>query len=356
MIKIDKKYIWIWLGLGAILLRIIFAFVPQLGEWLYRTIVFPLVRLILDNTLGYLPFAGIYLLLGIGLLYVIYYFFFSGRKKPTIRQRVLNGLSVVGFFVFWFMLLWGFHYPLPTIKQLTHLTSESKPDIVSFYRSTLVEAEMNRNFVQGGPITESMLPDKSISKIREQVKRVIEGAGIPAYTNVNCRETANGFIRRFSIHGFYMPFSGEGIVDGSLTTIPRIFTIAHEMSHGYGVTNEGEANFVAYVALKNTNDPALNYIADFVLFRHLLREVSNQNPEVFEELYGEIPESILQDVDFISRDVANYEDFFPEFSSRVNNAYLMAQGVEGGAESYNDLIQLVNDWNQRNRSLTIKKE
>jgi hypothetical protein len=258
--------------------------------------------------------------------------------------------------VFWFLVLWGFHYPLPGFQKLAEFEEVESPDLITFYRSTLVEAEINRDFVQGGAMSDSKLPDDAIKQIRSEVKDVVSSVGLPAYTNVTCRETGSGFIRKFSVHGFYLPFTGEGMVDGSLTTIPRMFTIAHEMSHGYGITDEGEANFVAYAALKNTNDPSLNYIADFVLFRHLLMAISNKYPEEFELLYQEIPENILADIDEISRDVAKYDDYFPEFSAKVNNAYLQSQGVDKGIESYNDLIVLAHNWNLQYRVLGEEEE
>ncbi|MFZ6051383.1 DUF3810 family protein [Halocola ammonii] len=350
------KHIWIWLGLGALLLRLLFSIFPPLGEWLYRTLVFPLVRVILDNTLGLLPISGFWVLLILLVLFLLKYFLKDRKPKPSIKKRITNGLSVIGFVVFWFLTLWGFHYPLSDYQELAGLEQSESPDLISFYRSTLVEAEINRDYIQGGAMSDSKLPDNTVKKIRAQVKDAISAAGLPAYTNVTCRETGSGFIRRLSIHGFYLPFSGEGMVDGSLTTIPRVFTIAHEMAHGYGITDEGEANFVAYIALKNTTEPSLNYIADFVLFRHLLMAISRAHPEEFHQLYQEIPDNILADIDLISRDVSKYEDFFPQLSAQVNNAYLKAQGVEKGIDSYDDLIMLAHSWNLNDRQIGNQKE
>src|SRR5690606_21319492 len=55
-----------------------------------------------------------------------------------------------------------------------------------------------------------------------------------------------GLLRKLGIMGIYFPFTGESYIDPSLHLLEKPFTIAHEMAHSFGITNEGEANFAAW--------------------------------------------------------------------------------------------------------------
>jgi len=56
-------------------------------------------------------------------------------------------------------------------------------------------------------------------------------------------------MRKVGVAGIYMPFTGESYCDGTFPEVVKVFIKAHEMSHGYGVADEGEADYFAYKAL-----------------------------------------------------------------------------------------------------------
>ena len=68
-----------------------------------------------------------------------------------------------------------------------------------------------------------------------------------------------GLFRRSGLLGYQFAFTGEAVIDPRAPAYTLPFTAAHEAAHQAGILPEGEASFVAYVALTESTDPALRY-------------------------------------------------------------------------------------------------
>ena len=60
------------------------------------------------------------------------------------------------------------------------------------------------------------------------------------------------------VSGIYSPFTIEANVNGQMTGLEKPFTSCHELSHLKGFMNEGEANFIGWLACINSEDKAFN--------------------------------------------------------------------------------------------------
>src|SRR5690606_40629206 len=69
----------------------------------------------------------------------------------------------------------------------------------------------------------------------------------------------SGTLRRMSIAGIYNPFTGEANLDNAMPSLPQIFTTAHEIAHGYGITSEGEANLDRKSTRLNSSHVKISY-------------------------------------------------------------------------------------------------
>jgi hypothetical protein len=150
-----------------------------------------------------------------------------------------------------------------------------------------------------------------------------------------------GILMRWNTAGIYFPFTGESHVDAGMLPVQIPFTLAHEMAHGFGVTDEGDCNFLAYLACKESNDPTVQFAGLFTYWRYVASEYRFLFPDQYDAQYRELPEMIKQLLKEIRENDAKYPDLFPKLRNTVYDTYLKSQGVHDGLMSYNRVVELV---------------
>ena len=146
---------------------------------------------------------------------------------------------------------------------------------------------------------------------------------------------------RFSTAGIYIPFSGEGHVDAGMHPVQYPFTMAHELAHGFGVTNEGECNFLAYVACKEVDDPLVRYSGLLSYWRYVAAEYRRAFPEEYKARYDKLPVLIIETIESIRENNAKYPDIMPALRDKVYETYLRSNGIEEGLVSYSLIVRMV---------------
>ena len=144
------------------------------------------------------------------------------------------------------------------------------------------------------------------------------------------------------LSGIFVPFTGEPSMNAKVPDISVPMVVAHEKAHQRGITDEGEANFVAFLACSCTEThPYLRYAAYLSAGARLLGAAATYVPEDAKRAWDEIgpgPRTDLQAIrDFWSR----YEGPFSELAEKVNDTYLRSQRVPGGIQSYGRVTRLL---------------
>ncbi len=245
-----------------------------------------------------------------------------------------------------FLFLWGFNYvdkgfaersALPESNELIDLSRHyiSIMDTAMFYRSEIAGIDKLSSIVD----LENLPTD---SAINFWVKNVLENYNYPTNPEIPVRRIKpTGTLRRLSIAGIYNPFTGEANVDNALPSLPLIFTTAHEIAHGYGVTSEAEANFVAYLACMQSGNPVGKYSAAYAIWRQIAHEINKTYPpEDLKILASQIPQPLYDDRQAILQKYYRYKGYFPNVTDAINDTYLKIQGVQAGTEDYDGFLQL----------------
>ena len=261
-----------------------------LAEQVYGGFVYPVIRGAFGYTLSFLPFPAIYLVALI-LLVILY----KTAIRPLLSRNwtwksfVMGLLSTAGAVFSLFYILWGFNYARPGVidrMELYAMPLDTSALIEEFDYATeellswSVKNEENiRTGIQG--YTKGQESD-----LADFVRKVVTPLG---YDNVSRprgrRIFPKGILMRFSTAGIYIPFSGEGHVDAGMLPVQLPFTMAHELAHGFGVTNEGECNFVAYLACKDSDDPVIRYSGLLSYWRYIASEYRRRFPEEYKARY-----------------------------------------------------------------------
>lgn len=142
------------------------------------------------------------------------------------------------------------------------------------------------------------------------------------------------------IAGVYSFFTGEANVNTNFPDYTIPFTVAHELAHQRGIAREDEANFVAFLVCKESDDPYIRYSGYLNLFEY----VSSALYSADQELYAKVASTLNTDVRY---ELMAYSKFFDKYrdsvaadvSGAVNDAYLKLQGTEG-TRSYGLVVDL----------------
>lgn len=340
-------------GLLAILIRWLLGSSPELAETWYASGLFPIIRGFLDRTLLQFPFPTVYVfLLGlVGLLFFVV-------RQALIKKKCIPGsillvfrgiVNVFGWIVFSFFFLWGFnYYRIPLYSQLS-LTPEPLSLVLTLEEMKLTESGLRslRSEIAADsmPLAYSENFRTWENRLKMEMKSVLTALNypMPGHPTVKPLYPA-GFMRRMGIFGIYFPFTGEGYLDPSLHPIEKVFTLAHELAHGFGVTDEGEANFVAWLVCSQSSDVFLRYAGELKLFRYQLNDLFRMDRDAYEQFIAAMATDIRMDIREIQQHNLEILPYFRELSRRSNDLYLKSQGIKAGVKSYAQLPMLARAW------------
>ncbi len=353
MVKRD----WSWAILGVLALGFRYFAIqnPEATDEIYSRKFFPGIRNVIDLTLGNLPFPSVYLFVAT-LFFVLGLFIYRfinrvGWKSKSLYsiQALANG---VGAIVFFFLVLWGFNYQrTPIFQQLSlnpkALNLEQLKSEIEITKRLVVQYR-NRISTDTAAINSIMDYPELEKLVRANMNEHLEILGLNFTGKPRTKQfPPPGFMRKMGILGIYFPFTGESYIDPSLHPLEQPFTVAHEMAHSYGVTDEGEANFIAWVICTNSEDPLLRYSGHLRLFQYQLRDFYRIAPDEYKEWVKNLSLGIRNDLNSIREISEAIKPFSLELSRKSNDIFLKSQGVKAGVNSYQQLPMLAFAWRKR---------
>ncbi len=351
MLKIDSRWYWIFLGVSAILFRIILDNAPETVEQYYSRGIFPAIRYIFDYTIGLIPFATLYILIFGVLCFVLLKIFRKNKKRRSLKKRIISFVfslfAFVSAVVFLFLFLWGFNYNRIPVEQ------QIKLEVRPLSKSELLEEFM----LSTEALEQAYLPIQNMAEedflyriqspefeaaLREKVSQTFKALGYPTPGCLRARMLyPKGSLLRISTAGFYLPFTGECHLDPGLHPLQIPYVMAHELSHGYGIGDEGSCNFFAYLTCMTDDDPFIKYAGALSYWRSVAGQYRSFDPEHYKQLRAQISPGILAHVKAISQQMNKYPDIFPRIRDATYNAYLKTQGIEEGLKNYSRVLLLV---------------
>lgn len=311
----------------------------------------------IDSSISRLPFPTFYLFLGTFSLLIgtsIYYLRINKGWKKKFQVSIKWLCNVAGLITFLFLVLWGFNYqriplyqqlklqpvPLPLEELLEEI--ESTEQILIHLRSAITK--------DTAAIEEIVPYDVLENTVRAEVQNTLRRLGYQV--NGHPRTKAfypAGFLNKMGILGIYFPFTGESYIDPALHGLEKPFTIAHEMAHSYGITDEGEANFVAWVICSNSEDSLLQYAGNLQLFRYQLNNLYKIEKGSYYKILRGLNIGIRNDIISIKRKAEEIKPISSAITRKSNDIFLKMQGVKAGIKSYSQLPMLAYAWRNRHR-------
>lgn len=327
--KVKISIISVILVLSAILF-----FNPLLAEGLYGNGIYFIIRSFF-HVFSFIPIPLIYFLL----LLLIFGILKAFRSKVTVVST-LKKTAIGCFIIVWlFYFLWAFNYSRPSFNSKFPLQKE-KMDSIAWNEELLFARQQ---IVVKRPHLLTTYTTREIEqKVREHVRTICSKYEYNAPGKIRVKSLwPKGSLLRIGTAGFYLPFAGEAYIDPGLVFIQKPFTLAHEMCHGYGVTDEGACNFLAYLALIHHPDSTINYSSQLAYFRTIASEYRWRYPDNYKRIRDSLPLLIKSDLDEINANFSKYPDIFPRLRQNIYDNYLKIQGIREGMANYENIIGYV---------------
>lgn len=273
--------------------------------------------------------------------------FFSKIHYTQFLNTLLSIGIFAGVLLNVFYLFWGANYYRQPLAQQLHLSVEKRPieQLETLCVSLAEEAKTLRAQVDEDEQGVFTLKDgyrvyfDRIPRAYENLGRVHSQFSRRVYPakGVLCSE-----LMSFSgIAGIYFPFTGEANVNIQQPPLLLLSSAAHETAHYIGVAPEDSANFVAYLACINSDDPAIRYSGVMLALIHCGDKLCDYDSDKYAALCAGYSDGMRRDLVDYDKYWASYEGEVQETVNRINDSYLKHNGQQSGVDSYGEMVDLM---------------
>jgi hypothetical protein len=145
------------------------------------------------------------------------------------------------------------------------------------------------------------------------------------------------------ITGVYSPFTLEANFNNDAPDSDTPHTICHELSHLTGFMREDEANFIAYIACRDSDNADFAYSGCYAALTYLVNSYyKSVDSETYSAMYQSLPEQVRRD---FAADNAYWAPFRETprqtAAERANDTYLKVNGEADGVMSYGRCVDLI---------------
>jgi hypothetical protein len=358
------SWLWICLGAGTFILHLLIGRDSGIVERVYSRGIFVGWRSIWDITLGRSPVPLLYIFVPAAIFRAVWLAARpnSPRRPRTARStwaRIKGGCLIAagwtGIAAFSFYALWGFNYNRIGVEKQLRLEAASL-DLAGIRSEAVWTARMlgeTRAMIPGATreaLGPAMLPPGLEAAVRSCLSGVLAKAGYPSPGRARVRTLwPGGLMMRFSGTGIYLPWLGEGYVAGNLMPSEKPFVVAHEMVHAFGLTDEGAANFLGFLACEASGNPAIRYSGLLSYWSYVFAELVRGSRDEAGEIGKRLPEGVKADLRAARENWDRYRGPLRAAARVFYEGYLRTQGVREGMKSYDRFVSLVAAWRREGR-------
>ena len=213
-------------------------------------------------------------------------------------------------------------------------TEEQLADFCEYIAGRLEECGPSPDYPQGKKLADAAR--LSMSNLSEKYPSLRGYYPVPKQLTFLSRAFSN-----MGVSGIYSPFTVEANINGEMPGMENPFTACHELSHLRGYMNEGEANYIGWLACIESDNPSFNRSGWLIGWMHAGGALRSVDPERYNKLCKRLPSYAVSEIEENNRFWSSHETKAAEVQDRVNDAYLKANDQEYGIQSYGLLTVLM---------------
>ncbi len=346
--RLMKSRGWVLL----IVLTIAIKWLSLYPEWVERNYtygLYPVVSQVQRFLFGWIPFSIGDLFYGFLLLVIFYKTFQLFRiifKKQFTRKYFITGLQQIIFFFLLvyvsFNLLWGLNYNRQGIARQLEL--DVKTFTVDELDTLCLSLQAKLNYY--AERTDTLKREAQFKKPRhvfaEAAKTYQEADDRYSFLRYNPRSLKSslvGFLGKYiGFQGYYNPFSGEGQVKVSIPVFMQPFVASHEIAHQLGYAKENEANFVGFLAARESASVDFVYSAYYDMYQYAIREMYQADTARALSLDSSLHMLVKRDRREYARYLFKMRNRVAPFMLKMYDGYLRMNNQPKGYRTYNEVV------------------
>ena len=341
---------------AAILLREIAFRFPHQTEIVYGQWIYPRIAWVTGGVNSFVPFSLAEALLA-GLVIGFLLWLVTRQRSQRGSKSGFRGFLLRALFALWslagvvflsFLLLWGLNYARPSLEERMGLSVdevESEEVLDAGGRCAAMATKLHSELgVESERPTRLPMSFAALNAIIDLQLRELNlpGDQIRQPTSPAKKLAVSRAVSYLGLSGIFIPFTGEPSVNRLLPDASIPIVVAHEKAHQRGITHEGEANWVAFLACSDAEEHVyLRYTAYLFAAMQLIGSASSYAPEEAKSAWEELGPGPKQDVKALREFWQRYEGPMAEIADKINDTYLRSQRVEEGVESYGRVTRLL---------------
>ena len=141
--------------------------------------------------------------------------------------------------------------------------------------------------------------------------------------------------------GVYCPWLGEASINTDIPVFDLGHTATHEIAHTMGFAKENECNFLAWLACSESKQPDYVYSGHLQAYIYCVNALYKADKELWRQAASKCSEGMIRDLKQNSAYWKNFEGEIQENSQKVNDTFIKVNGVESGVLSYNQMVELM---------------
>ena len=357
-----KRMLFVPLGIVALAATSYARQHPDWAEHVYAQGVYPA----LSSVVGFLPslvsfsvaewVAALFLLFCVGyVVYCVRKLVVSKGERGTVAYRaVMGAVSICCVVYFLFTALCGLNYYRYTFTQHTGYDVEEADADAAQRQEELVRLassladDLGQTRAQLGD--DADLFDAEPGQFEQYAQESVEAMrklaeqypvlDRPLYSPPK-PVLASELMSYANIGGMFFPFTMESNinVDNPFFVVP--WTMTHELAHQCGFMREDEANFIAYLACKQSDDALMRYSGYLLAYDNAVSALRKVDPEAAKAIGSGLSAAVRRDLAQRAEHWAQYEGPIQDVSNAANDTYLKANDQADGMRSYGRMVDLL---------------
>jgi hypothetical protein len=261
-----------------------------------------------------------------------------GWRRIALRfaGRTAAGAALIYLF---FLASWGLNYRRVSLADRLHFDNArvSTSSVRALTESTVARLNALHAPAHSAGWPDPLRVDPSLAAALAEAERELGAlrVAVPARPK---RTLLDWYFRSALVDGMTDPFFLETLVASDLLPFERPFIDAHEWAHLAGYTDEGEANFVGWLACMRGTE-AHQYSGWQFLYSQAAATLSRADRTEVSNRLEPGPRADLREIN--ARAIRNLNPRVSAAGWRVYNEYLKANRVESGTASYAEVVRLI---------------
>lgn len=322
------------------------------ADW-YAFTVYPFLQGLFSRISGVFPFSlGEIIVIAavIAVLFGIVYFIIQlvksvGTRRKVIHSALATTVMTLSLVTVMFVYNCGVNYYRSPFSAYSGLSVEkySKEEVREVLEHVIISANFSFLEIETAENGSCILPDDCLDLTTDAMKNIAEQYPVLNSYYPHAKPVLLSKPWCYTrIVGVFTPFSMEANYNTCNTTESIGHTICHELSHLTGFMREDEANFIAYLACRESGNSYLRYSGYFHTMCQLLNAYHSVcTSEEYGEIYSLISPGVSKQITLKNEYWSQFETPVAEVSSTINDTYLKANNQTDGEKSYGRMVDLV---------------